>query len=127
MIKILICDDDLSLVMIVRFLMKKEGIEVVGISDSREALTAARQHAPSLILLDLMMEGADGYTVLGQLRADPETAAIPVIVLSALEQREYVEHAYRMGANGYVVKPFDPDALRAEVLRVLETTGDRTA
>jgi CheY-like chemotaxis protein len=127
MTKILICDDDLSLVMIVRFLMKKEGIEVVGISDPREALAATRQHAPNLILLDLMMEGTDGFTVLGQLRADPETAAIPVIVLSALEQREYIDHAYSMGANGYLVKPFEPVSLRAEIFRVLEAAGGKPA
>ena len=85
-----------------------------------EALEDVRRKHPSLILLDVMMPGVDGWSVAEQLAADPETRDIPVVFLSARAASEDLERARELGAVGYVVKPFDPLALAGTVRDVLE-------
>jgi two-component system phosphate regulon response regulator PhoB len=88
-------------------------------ADGSEALEHVRQSRPSLVLLDVMMPGVDGWSVAEQLAADDETRDIPVIFLSARAAHEDRIHAQELGAVGYVVKPFDPLQLAETVREVL--------
>lgn len=96
-------------------------------ADGSEALEQVRRERPSLVLLDVMMPGVDGWRVAEQLAADDETSDIPVVFLSARAAREDRLHAQELGAVGYVVKPFDPVELAGTVREVLGrvSRGDR--
>lgn len=85
-----------------------------------EALEAVRQAHPSVVLLDVMMPGVDGWSVAERLAEDDETREIPVVFLSARAAPEDRLHAQELGAVGYVVKPFDPLELAETVRGVLE-------
>ena len=88
--------------------------------DGAEALEEVRRQRPSLVLLDVMMPGIDGWDVAEQLAADAGTRDIPVVFLSARAAPEDRLRAQRLGAVGYVVKPFDPLELAGIVCDVLE-------
>lgn len=81
----------------------------------REGIELARQSAPDLMLLDVMMPEIDGPTVLGQLRADPATAAIPVVFITARTQAQEISNLKELGARGVIAKPFDPMTLAGQV------------
>ncbi len=89
-------------------------------TDGSEALEAVKQVRPSLVLLDVMMPGIDGWGVAEELAADEDTREIPVVFLSARAAREDRVHAQELGAVGYVVKPFDPLELAERVRDVLD-------
>ena len=88
--------------------------------DGAQALEEVRRQRPSLVLLDVMMPGVDGWGVAEQLAANAETRDIPVVFLSARAAYEDRLHAQQLGAVGYVVKPFDPLHLAGIVGDVLE-------
>ena len=90
--------------------------EVRCTKDSSHALEFIASTEPDLILLDALMPGQDGWQVLGALKAEPALAAVPVIMLSALDERPL---AFGLGAAGYVQKPIDRDALVGAVRRAL--------
>ena len=89
-------------------------------ADGAEALEAVTRVRPSVVLLDVMMPGVDGWGVAEQLAVDDETREIPVVFLSARASREDRLRAQELGAVGYVVKPFDPIELAGVVRDVLE-------
>lgn len=94
------------------------GFEVRLCDNGAQALAAVKDFAPDLILLDVMMPGMDGPGTLQKLRADPATAAIPVIFLTARIQPPDVAHYQAMGALDVIAKPFDPMALPGQVARI---------
>jgi CheY-like chemotaxis protein len=96
------------------------GYRVMICSGGQEALDKVRGFAPDLILLDVMMPGMDGPTTLQNLRADPATAAIPVIFLTAKVQPAEVAQYQALGALNMIAKPFDPMALAAQVREIWE-------
>ncbi len=85
-----------------------------------EALAAATEWKPSLILLDVMMPRMDGPTTLSRLRSDPLTAAIPVLFMTARAQVREIEHFIALGAQGVISKPFDPMTLAFTVRNHLQ-------
>ncbi len=89
-------------------------------ADGAEALEVVTRVRPSVVLLDVMMPGVDGWGVAEQLAVDDETREIPVVFLSARAAREDRLRAQELGAVGYVVKPFDPIELAGVVRDVLE-------
>lgn len=91
--------------------LESNNFKVVTAKDGQEGLDKVKEHKPDLIILDLMMPGMDGFEVCKSLKKDNKTASIPVIVLTALEQEEAAKKALSMGAEGYMVKPFEQDAL----------------
>jgi CheY-like chemotaxis protein len=96
------------------------GFEVHMANDGSEAVAAAVRTRPDLILLDVMMPGLDGPSTLVRLRAEPATAAIPVIFMTAKVQKHEVARFMELGALGVVAKPFDPMTLPDELRRIVE-------
>jgi sigma-B regulation protein RsbU (phosphoserine phosphatase) len=91
------------------------------------ALATIRSQAFDLVLLDVMMPGVDGYTVLRELKSDPETRDIPVIMISALDELDSVTRCIEAGAEDYLPKPFDPTLLEARIGACLEKKALRDA
>ncbi len=85
--------------------------EIVTASDGEEAIAVAKAQKPDLIFLDLLMPKKDGITVCRELRADPETKHIKIIMLTAMSQEADRMTALSVGADGYMTKPFSPKAL----------------
>lgn len=116
---VLLVDDERSIRTICRVNLEGDGFSVAEAADGSEALEQVRQSRPSLVLLDVMMPGVDGWSVAEQLASDDETRDIPVVFLSARAAHEDRVHAQELGAVGYVVKPFDPLQLAETVREVL--------
>ena len=102
--RVLLAEDDRFLRKAAETALKRQGFTVLPAVDGEEALRTARAEAPHLILLDLIMPRMQGFEVLRALKADPATAAIPVIILSNLGQDSDVKQAMEAGAVGYFVK-----------------------
>jgi CheY-like chemotaxis protein len=117
---VLLVDDERSIRTICRVNLEGDGLSVTEAANGAEALEAIRRARPSVVLLDVMMPGVDGWGVAEQLAADDETREIPVVFLSARAAHEDRLRAQELGAVGYVVKPFDPVELAGIVRDVLE-------
>ena len=113
--KILIADDRPDLVQLLRDLLTVEGYQVVTAENGREALETIYQCAPDLVLLDLNMPVMDGYEVCHQIKTDPATADIPVLMLTAWADPEYRVKGLELGAEDYLAKPFNPALLHARI------------
>jgi CheY-like chemotaxis protein len=124
---VLLVDDEQAIRTICRVNLEGDGFAVAEAESGEDALEEVRRQHPSLVLLDVMMPGVDGWGVAEQLAADPETREIPVVFLSARAAPEDRLHAHELGAVGYVLKPFDPLELAGIVRDVLErlAAGDR--
>lgn len=118
----LVAEDDSDIRELVAAKLSGAGFRVIAVSDGSAALAAIREQTPDIALLDVMMPGASGLEILGQLPLDPITAAIPVILLSARSQEFDVETGIASGAADYIVKPFSPRELLERVETVLERT-----
>ncbi len=102
--KILVAEDDKFLLSAYRVKLAKAGFEVQTAMDGEEVLEALKNYTPDLILLDLVMPKKDGFATLAQLKAHDKFRDIPVIVSSNLGQKEDMDRALTLGANGYFVK-----------------------
>jgi CheY-like chemotaxis protein len=116
-------NDEFSRDMLVRRL-ERQGFVVVAAADGREALLAARQHRPDLILMDLDMPVLDGRGAIAALKSDPRTFKIPVIVLTAHASAEHVAEAVAAGCQAYETKPI---VLRRLIERIAEFLGPMPA
>ena len=114
--KILIVDDDLHIAELISLYVMKEGYDVREVYDGREALKEAERFQPDLILLDLMLPGLDGYQVCTEIR---KTSRVPIIMLTAKGETFDKVLGLELGADDYIVKPFDPKELIARVKAVL--------
>jgi len=117
--RILIVDDDPVILRLLQINFRLEGYEVDSASRGDEALRRAREAVPDVVVLDIMMPGVDGFDVLRQLKEDPASRDVPVILLSARAQDEDRRRGYALGVEEYVTKPFDPAHLVEIVRRVL--------
>jgi DNA-binding response OmpR family regulator len=123
--RVLVVDDDAAIRLLCRFNLAAAGINVLEASDGEEGLAALGAGEIDLVLLDVMMPGRDGW----QVAAAPEAARVPIVFLTARAEEADREHAYALGAVGYIVKPFDPVDLASrldEIFRRLER-GERDA
>jgi DNA-binding response OmpR family regulator len=119
--RVLVVDDDRVIQQLLEVNLELEGYEVAGTaSDGREALDKIAKLKPDLVILDIMMPKMDGMAVCRHLKADPETAKIPVILLSARAQDMDIRDGLDIGANAYLTKPFDPVELLDVVGRLLK-------
>ncbi len=118
--KILVVDDEPSIVKLVTTTLEARGYTVFPAYDGRECLTEAKIHKPDLILLDIMMPHMDGREARKALLADPLTKDIPVIHLSAVGDFEQQLKATAEGVTDYITKPFTPSDLAARVADMLD-------
>ncbi|MDP3730747.1 MAG: response regulator [Candidatus Omnitrophota bacterium] len=103
--KVLIIDDESGFVDAVRMRLEASGYDCIAAYDGQEGMERAKKDNPDLILLDLVMPKANGFTVLVKLKGDSKTMNIPVVILTAKTESEYALDAGRLGANDYLVKP----------------------
>jgi DNA-binding response OmpR family regulator len=119
--KILIVDDDVELVGLLSFALETAGYEVAVAYDGIEAVAAARNRSPALVILDVNLPRQDGFSVLAELR---KFSQIPVIMLTVRATEEDEVHGLDLGADDYLRKPFSPRALLARVRSHLRRSGD---
>lgn len=117
-LKILVCDDERTIVRLIQVNLEKNGYEVVTAYDGKEGLEKVRSERPNLLVLDVMMPYMDGFEVLKTLRKDPEFESLPVIMLTAKAQDKDVFEGYHYGADMYLTKPFNPIELVQFVKRL---------
>jgi len=115
----LLVEDDAALAELLVFHFKREDFEVTQTPDGEEALLLARESTPDIVLLDWMVEGISGIEVCRRLRRSPETANVPIIMLTARGEEEDRVRGLETGADDYVTKPFSPRELVARVGAVL--------
>jgi DNA-binding response OmpR family regulator len=118
-LKILIVDDDSDFREITRLSLSRSGYEVLEASSGREAIDLAREVQFALILLDILMPGLDGYETCRQLKTNPSTSHVPIIVLTALGDPLAHHKARQAGADDFIAKPMTSRELRERVERVL--------
>lgn len=114
---ILVVDDDLDILLVLQELLAEEGYRVQMALNGATAESFLRQELPDLILLDLLISGTDGRELIKQLKGEASTAAIPVLMISAHPHAE--REARAVGADGFVAKPFEIDALLTKVTDTL--------
>jgi CheY-like chemotaxis protein len=129
--KILLVEDSKFLRMATQRALITAGYEVISSSDGEQALRLAREHLPALILLDVMLPKMSGLDVMKVLKNDPATAAIPVMMLTGLSQKN-AEHLEKDGASGFFEKSDDmlgkgPKSLLVSVERLLKKTRPMSA
>ena len=117
--QILVVEDEEDILELVCFNLKKEGYQVRGVTSGEEALQEVERQIPSLIILDLMLPGADGFDVCKSLRSDSRTKAVPVIMLTARSEEADIVIGLELGADDYLTKPFSPRELIARVRAIL--------
>jgi CheY-like chemotaxis protein/phosphoribosyl 1,2-cyclic phosphodiesterase len=116
---ILVVDDSKPMVDIIRDSLKDDNYEIITASDGEEAIEAARQHHPDLILLDISMPRMDGYQVTEILKSDAATRDIPIAMLTVLADEVNVERGFELGVADYIDKPVSTAMLRARVRNCL--------
>ena len=118
--KILVVEDDPAALRLVSYTLESEGYEVITDVNGLEGLRKARQEAPDLMVLDVMLPGVDGFEVCHRLRSDPEhtQARMPILMLTAKSQEEDREVGRKVGGDLYLAKPATPEEL-TEAVRAL--------
>ena len=114
--KVLVVDDDVKIVKILKIYLQQDGCEVYTALDGNEALRLAREKHPDVIILDLLLPGIDGYEVCRILRAESE---VPIIMLTAKTAEQDRIKGLDLGADDYVIKPFSPKEIAARVRAIL--------
>ena len=109
---VLLIEDEPNIIEAVSFILSRDGWQVQTHANGHDAMDAVRRRAPDLIILDVMLPGKSGTDILAEIRADPDFADVPVLMLTARGQTRDREVAERAGADRYMTKPFS----NAEVL-----------
>jgi len=113
--KLLLIDDDPNLIFLVKDYLELRGYEVIATSNGREALKVLERETPNMIICDVMMPEMDGYSFVKRVRENFRTNWIPVLFLSAKGQSQDKVKGLNTGADFYMVKPFEPDELIAQI------------
>ena len=117
--KIILIEDEPDIVEVISYNLSREGFRVVAESRGDEGINEVRKQSPDLVILDLMLPGIDGLSVCQQIKSDPLTQNIPIIIVSAKGEESDVVIGLGMGADDYLAKPFSPRELVARVKAVL--------
>lgn len=119
-------DDEENIRILVRFNLEKSGYEVIEAGDGKEALRLVAAMRPEIVLLDLMLPGMDGLEVCRSLKSNPQTAALPIIMLTAKSDEIDRVIGLEMGADDYLTKPFSQRELLARIKAVLRRSKPGT-
>jgi len=125
--RVLVVDDDDVIRQLITVNLELEGFDVVAATDGQDALDKVKAVRPHVVTLDVMMPRVDGWEAAARLRADPETAHIKVVLLSARAQEADIQRGEKIGVDAYLTKPFDPDELIDIVRRLFESATPETA
>jgi len=117
--KIMVVDDELLLRSMLKDALEEVGYTVVLAEDGRTAIARAKAESPDCILLDIMMPGLDGYETCAALKADPDLAAIPVLLVSATTDLRVVDRAEQVGATTVLAKPVPIEQLEQALILAL--------
>ena len=123
MTKILIVDDDIQTTDMLKMILSAEGYETISENESSRAMQVANSINPDLFLLDLMMPEPDGFKLCRMLRADPNFAHTPILIVTALNDSDSQVIAYGAGANDYITKPYHVDELTQRVKALITKIG----
>ena len=119
MARVLVIEDDAAISQLLRIILENHGHEVLVADDGSRGVATATRRTPDAIILDVMMPFMDGFAVLEALREDERTISIPVMMLSAIQKESVEERCYRLGAQTFVRKPFDPGFLLGTLQEML--------
>lgn len=122
--KVLVVDDEEDFAKVLRIRLKANGYDVVLAHDSIQAMMMADQEKPDLIILDIFLPGEDGFSISERLKQAEATRLIPIIFLTGVPGGE--GRAYKSGASGYIMKPYQPERLLGTIHRALEKKGVST-
>lgn len=117
--KILIVEDEESLLKLESILLTSKGYEVRGVANGRAALDAVAEEQPDLVLLDIMLPEIDGFEVCQRIKENAATAHIPVVMLTAKKSREDMARGEKVGADWYITKPFKSTMVIETIQRFL--------
>ena len=123
--RVLIAEDDAQLRRMVTRVLIDHGFEVDEATDGEDTLAKVVRLCPDLLLLDVVMDKFDGFDVCRRLRLDMATLSLPVIMMTALGTQEDQLQGFKVGADDYIIKPFDFDLLIARIVAVLRRTAMR--
>ena len=113
--RILIIEDDPSVLRATSYILEKEGYEVLTAQNGLEGLKKVKEDKPDLLILDVMLPGIDGFEICHSLRAEPQTAKLPILMFSAKGQEADKATGLKVGADEYLVKPVDREVLLNKV------------
>ena len=119
--RILLVDDELDIVKLLSRRLESWGYEVLTATSGEDCLRIAEEKQPDLILLDIVMPGMNGREVCTRLKTHTSTLHIPVIFLTALAMPQHIEAGINLGADDYIVKPFDAGEMRERIQDCLES------
>jgi two-component system alkaline phosphatase synthesis response regulator PhoP len=122
--KILVIEDDPAISRLVDYTLRHEGYEVVTAANGLEGIRKARNEAPDLVILDVMLPGMDGFEICHQLRSEPDTASILILMFSAKAQEIDKNTGLKVGADDYLPKPAAPAEIVGRVAKLLAKKGD---
>ncbi len=117
--RVLLADDEPDIQLIARLALKRAGFEVTAVTNGAEVLAKVGEVKPDAILLDWMMPEMDGFETCARLKANPETRDIPVVFVTAKAQESEIDRGLKLGAVGYITKPFDALSLGTQVMAFL--------
>lgn len=118
--KILIVEDDQHIRKLFNILVRREGVDIDEAVEGNEALEKLHANRYDLVILDIMMPNVDGFSILKDMRERPETAQVPVIVVTAKTEDKDLMKGYSLGANYYITKPFEPQDLIHSIELILK-------
>lgn len=119
--KILLVDDEEALLEILSSRLKFAGYEVFTANSGEAAIDLLKKNNPHMVILDIMMPGMDGFSVLGKLKENPKTRSIVVVMLTSKGDASSIRKAISLGAADYIIKPFTPAILLEKIKRILKT------
>ncbi len=123
-LRVVVIDDDPDLRNLIKLTLEfTAGWDVTTAQDGASGIETVRAIKPNLVVVDLMMPGMDGYEVCRRLKAEADTAAIPLVMLTARKQLDELQLG-QVGAAGVIFKPFDPDELAKRVREIAEVEND---
>lgn len=119
--KIMIVDDEFFISRSLAFMLEKEGYDCTTANDGEEALKLVAQDKPDIMFLDINMPNKNGYEVCTEIKQNPETRDIVVIMLTAKGQVEFEDKGFDAGADDFLLKPYDPNLITAMIEKNLRS------
>ncbi|GAM08189.1 response regulator ArlR [Geobacter sp. OR-1] len=122
--RILIVEDEESLLKLESILLSSKGYRVVGVADGVAAIDELSRNCPDLVILDVMLPGIDGFEVCRRIKTDPVTCKVPVIILTARKNTQDMDRGKDAGADAYITKPFKSAQLIGTIERILSSVPE---